>query len=126
VTSLKAAWITYDKGDPLSNEVLNSLISDVKQGIEFLKNRGETGGALFKARFDRGALLGFKTARREDYTLTRQVDLDTQLKKFDQQILVADAELLRVTQQMNAQLRALRAARQGTQDLLISLDESQP
>ena len=57
---LKEAWAKFDRGGALSKDELNRLIANMELGIEFLLNRGETGGALFKARLNLDTLLGFR------------------------------------------------------------------
>lgn len=70
-TDLAEAWAKFQTGDTLTDDELVDLISDVKTGIAFLENRGETGGVLFVARQDAQMLEGFRSYR-EKRTRDRQ------------------------------------------------------
>jgi len=61
--TLKDLWGVFDQGDPLSDDDLARLIENVEAGIAFFEARGETGGVLFKARFDLERLKDFQRAR---------------------------------------------------------------
>jgi hypothetical protein len=60
---LRLLWKIFDRGDPLSDKELESLLRSSNDGIAFLEVRGETGGVLFKARLDLEKLMSFKLAR---------------------------------------------------------------
>lgn len=63
--NLKVAWEKFRKGDPILDDELEALIQNAEDGIEFLINRQETGGVLFKTRMDLETLRGYQRARRD-------------------------------------------------------------
>jgi len=63
-TDLTKAGDKFRHGDALTDQEVTDLISDIEIGMTFLKNRGETGGVLFKAYLDRESLRSFQYARR--------------------------------------------------------------
>ena len=60
----EAAWQKFRRGDPLTNQELDSLIEASEWGCDFLEARGETGGVLSALRLDLESLRGFKLARK--------------------------------------------------------------
>ncbi len=66
MTNLKDAWRKFRAGDAITDAELDALLVDVNSGLDFLLNRGEAGGVVFKARLDREALENLRNVRRED------------------------------------------------------------
>lgn len=62
--NLKKAWIKFDQGDSLTTPEIMEMIASAEQGIEFLANRGETGGVMFKAALNLASLKDYLYARR--------------------------------------------------------------
>jgi hypothetical protein len=56
-------WSKFDHGDGLTNKELQELQASLRDGIQFLKDRGETGGVLTRAILDQYTLDSFARFR---------------------------------------------------------------
>ena len=63
VRKLSDLWKSVDRGDVLSDAELATVIVQIRTGIQFLEDRGEHGGVLFKARLDYARLQEFARER---------------------------------------------------------------